>query len=98
MSKYLIDLKQIPNQEFFINLENRDMSVRIIDRQLLLLSLSINNSYLVQNVPCFPNQGVLPYPYMVTEAGGNFVFETENNEYPSWQNFGKTCLFYFVTD
>jgi len=98
MTKYLIDLKQVPNQEFFINLKNRDMSIRIIDRQLLLLSLSVNNAYLVQNVPCFPNQEVLPYPYMVAEAGGNFVFETENDEYPTWKNFGKTCHFYFVCD
>lgn len=97
MTKYLIDLKQVPNQEFFINLQNRDMSVRIIDREILLFSLSVNNSYLVQNVPCFPNQEVLPYPYMAAEAGGNFMFVTENDEYPSWENFGKTCLLYFVT-
>lgn len=97
MTKYSIDLKQTPNQEFFINLEHRDMTIRLIDREIPLFSLSMNDEFLVQNVPCFANQGILPYPYMTAELGGNFIFETENDEYPCWRNFGTTCNFFFDT-
>ncbi len=98
MITYSIDLKQTPNQEFLVNIANRDMTVRIIDRGLPLFSLFVNNEYLVQNVPCFANQGILPYPYMITEAGGNFKFVTENDEYPNWVNFGKTCNLVFEAE
>ncbi len=98
MTTYVIDLKQIPNQEFFINLLNKDMTIRIIDRGIPLFSISINNEYLVQNVPCFANQDVLPYPYMVAEIGGNFRFVSSDDEYPNWENFGSTCNLIFVTE
>lgn len=97
MTTYSIDLKSTPNQEFFINILNRDMTIRIIDRGLPLFSLYINGDYLVQNIPCFSNQGILPYPYMTTEIGGNFMFLTENDQYPKWDNFGNTCNLVFVT-
>ncbi len=97
MTTYSIDLKSTPNQEFFINILNRDMTIRIIDRGLPLFSLYINGDYLVQNIPCFSNLGILPYPYMTTEIGGNFMFLTENDEYPAWENFGNTCNLVFVT-
>ena len=38
MITYSIDLKQTPNQEFLVNIANRDMTVRIIDRGLPLFS------------------------------------------------------------
>lgn len=97
MAKYYIELKNTPNQEFFINLENKDMTIRIVHREIPLFSLYMGDDYLVQNVPCFANQGILPYPYMVAEAGGNFFFETEKDEYPHWKNFGGTCNLYFET-
>lgn len=97
MTKYLIDLKQTPNQEFFINLENKDMTIRIVSRKIPLLSVFYNNKYIVQNVPCFPNQEILPYPYQSSEIGGNFYFESADDEYPEWKNFGTTCKFYFVS-
>lgn len=98
MTKYLIDLKQTPNQEFFINLENKDMTIRVISRKIPFLSVFYNDNYVVQNVPCFPNQEILPYPYQSSEIGGNFFFETNDDEYPEWKNFNTTCKFYFVSE
>lgn len=98
MTTYAIDLKQTPNQEFFINILNRDMTIRIVDREIPLFSVFVNENYLVQNIPCFANQGILPYPYMITELGGNFMFVTSGDEYPSWKNFGDTCNLVFVSE
>ena len=64
----------------------------------MFFSLLINDEYICPNVPVFSNQGVLPYPYMVSEVGGNFYFITENDDYPNYENFGTTCKLYFLTE
>lgn len=100
--QYEIELNTLPNQTFTTTINNVDMEVVIKlggqeDNQILFFALIVNNEYLCPFVPVFANQGVLPYEYMVTEAGGQFFFETENDEYPNYKEFGVLCKLYFVT-
>ena len=67
------------------------------DNPIMLFALIVNNDYLCPFVPVFANQGVLPYKYMVTEAGGQFFFATEDEQYPNYTEFGVNCRLYFVT-
>lgn len=99
MTIYELELKEIPNQTFTttINNINMNVNVRYADDDLMLFSLQVNGEYVCPDVPVFSNQMVLPYKYMAQEAGGNFIFLTENEEYPTYQNFMKTCRLYFVT-
>ena len=66
--------------------------------QIMLFAMQINGEYVCPYVPVFANQGLLPYKYMVSIAGGNFFFETDQDEYPNWQNFGTSCYLYFITE
>jgi len=97
-----IDLQPIPNQQFSVTINNVNMTVSLKfagenDNGIMLFALQINDEYVCPHVPVFANQGLLPYKYMVSEAGGNFFFETDADEYPNWENFGSSCYLYFIT-
>lgn len=99
---YSIDLQPLPNQQFTLTINNINMNIDLKtagdnDNQIMLFALQVNGEYVCPYVPVFANQGVLPYKYMVSEAGGNFFFETDADEYPNWSNFGSSCYLYFIT-
>lgn len=103
MTIYSIDLQPLPNQQFTLTVNNINMTVDLKvagdnDNQIMLFALQINDQYVCSYVPIFAKQGCLPYKYMVSEAGGNFFFETDQDEYPNWQNFGTSCYLYFITE
>ena len=100
--QYEIELNTLPNQTFTTTINNVDMEVIIKlagneDNQIMLFALIVDGEYLCPYVPVFANQGILPYPYMTVEAGGQFFFVTENDEYPYFENFNGTCKLYFIT-
>ena len=89
------------NQEFDVNIDGLTVNIHVLlqttDNNALLMSVFVNNEQLGNPFMCFPNQSVVPYEYMVNVLGGNFVFETVNDCYPNFENFGDTCKLYFVT-
>jgi len=102
MTTYSIDLQPLPNQQFTLTVNNINMTVDLKaagdnDSQIMLFALQINDEYVCPYVPVFANQGLLPYKYMISEAGGNFFFETDADEYPNWNDFGSNCFLYFIT-
>lgn len=102
MTTYAIELQTLPNQQFTLTINNVNMNVDLKaagdnDNQIMLFALKVNDVFLCPYVPVFANQGLLPYKYMVSEAGGNFFFDTDADEYPNWQNFGSSCKLYFIT-
>ncbi len=101
--QYELTLNNIPNQNFTTTINDIDMEITIKlagqeDNKILFFSLITNGDYLCPAVPVFANQAVLPYPYMVSEVGGNFFFTTDNEEYPNYLNFGSTCKLFFITE
>lgn len=101
--QYEIELNTLPNQTFTTTINNVDMEVILRlageeNNNIMFFALRMNDEYLCPFVPVFANQGLLPYDYMIAEAGGQFFFDTENDEYPNYENFGTTCKLYFVTE
>lgn len=101
MTTYAIELEKTnANQEFDIVIDEIENSIHVLLQtvnEVLLMSLFINNEQIGEPFVCFPNQVVVPYPYMQELLGGNFIFETQNDNYPNYENFGSTCNLYFVT-
>jgi hypothetical protein len=101
MSTYAIELNNTyANQEFDLVLEDIQDNIHVLlqtTNKVLLMSVYINNEQIGIPFLCCPNQPVIPYPWMVNRLGGNFIFETENENYPNYENFGKTCNLYFLT-
>ena len=99
---YQIELNnEYANQEFDIKVPNSEINRHILlqttENDSLLMSIFVDDVQIGQPFICCPNQYVVPYQYMQELLGGNFVFETEKNNYPSFENFGKNCSLYFVT-
>lgn len=102
MTQYEIELKKLPNQSFTVTINDVDMDVSLRlggenGNSIMYFNLQSGGEYICPDVPCCANQGLLPYPYMVSFAGGNFFFITENDEYPNYNAFGDTQKFYYVT-
>lgn len=101
MTTYAIDLNnEYANQEFDITIEEIENSIHVLLQTLdevLTMSVFVNNKQLGEPFLCFPNKPVIPYPYMEDILGGNFVFETEDENYPNYENFGTTCNLFFLT-
>lgn len=101
MTTYAIDLNnEYANQEFDVTIEEIENSIHVLLQTLdgpLAMSVFVNNKQIGDPFICYPNQHVIPYPYMEDILGGNFIFETEDDNYPNYENFGKTCNLFFVT-
>lgn len=102
MSTYQIELNNtFANQEFSISFDEIENSIHILLQTIndcTYMSVFVNNEQLGQPFICLPNQLVIPYPYIQEIVGGNFVFRTEDDDYPNFENFGKTCNLYFITN
>lgn len=101
MATYEIELNNTyANQEFDIIIDGLGRNIHILLQTfqgISLLSVYVNNKQVGIPFICFPNQPIIPFPYMVEIVGGNFIFETQNDNYPNYENFGKTCKLYFLT-
>ena len=99
--QYNFELQNTPSQSFTTTINNIDMEITLKlageNNPFILFAIETNNGYICPYVPIFANQGLLPYKYMIDEIGGQFFIETENDEYPNWENFGKTQNLSFIT-
>lgn len=101
MTTYAIELNNnYANQEFDLILDDIKNTIHVLLQTVnnaLLMTVSINNNILGAPFLCIANTPIIPYQYLQDNLGGNFVFETVNNNYPNYENFGKTCNLYFFT-
>lgn len=101
MSTYQIEVNNTyANQEFSVSFEEIENSIHILLQTInkcVFMSVFINNEQLGDAFICLPNQLIIPYQYMQDMIGGNFIFRTENDNYPNYENFGKTCNLFFIT-
>ena len=101
MTTYQIELNNTyANQEFSISFDEIENSIQVQLRTVnkcVFMSVFVNNEQIGEAFICLPDTLVIPYPYLQEKAGGNFVFRTENGNYPNFENFGSTCNLYFIT-
>ena len=100
MALYLELNNTLPNQTFTTKINNVEMEITVRtggsnDNPITYFALKIGNEYLCPTVPVFANQKVLPY--IASELGGNFFFDTDDEEYPYYENFNGTCKLVFRT-
>lgn len=102
MTTYQINLNNnYPNQEFDLNIGEIENTISVLLQTtvqgVLLMTVLINDTVIGQPFICLPNQAIIPYQYLIDKIGGNFIFETTTDDYPSYENFNNTCILYFVT-
>lgn len=101
MTKYQIELNNTyANQEFSISFDEIEDNIHIQLRTVnncVFMSVFVNNEQVGVPFICLPNTLIIPFVYMQEKVGGNFVFITEDDNYPNYENFGETCNLYFIT-
>lgn len=93
----IVPLQAIPNQQFQVTFESTLFNITlktILDR--IYATILINNVVVVSGVLCVPGFQILPSRYL-EGVTGNFAFVTNNDEYPSSDQFGITQFLLYAT-
>jgi hypothetical protein len=88
----ILNLQNIPNQQQTITLDQVKyvLTFRTIGwRTYATININGAATNAVDGIQCVGNEALLPYKYLES-PGGNFVFDTPNDEYPLYTQFGIT--------
>lgn len=93
----IIPLEPIPNQSFGTTLEGITYQITLRTAQnATLASIESGGRTLITNALCVPGGNILPYP--AYKKAGNFRFMCQDNQYPCYANFGKTCFLAYIPE
>lgn len=90
----LVPLATVPNQSFSIVLDGNqyDISLYVINN-VSAIDIKRNNVDILLGSRIVPNSPIIPYRYL---ESGNFVFITDNGDYPIYTAYGiSQFMFYF---
>jgi hypothetical protein len=84
----IIKLEPVPNQSISVTLEGVRYDIEIKDMgSVMAASITIDGEPVITGARCLVGVPLLPYKYM---EQGNFIFVTDNNDFPDWRRFGDT--------
>lgn len=94
-----VPLQAIPNQTLSFQDANKnyDLTIRtnnIANAQIMSMDIVIDNVLVIQGQRLIPNYPVIPYYYL---WDGNFIFVTENDELPDYNQFQITQYLIYAT-
>jgi len=99
----LIPIINIPNQSLTLQVDNNQYDLVIHATQdnadgtsgIMAIDVSINNVTILSGIRAVSFFPLIPYDYLVN---GNFIFITQNFEYPDWRKFGITQNMFYVSN
>lgn len=92
----LIELKQMPSQNFAINLNDHNFDITLRDiGGAMLIDIKVDEKLLAAGLVVEPNQPVLQYQHLTSY--GNFLLLCDTNEYPTWETLGVKSSLYYIT-
>jgi hypothetical protein len=93
-----IDVEALPNQEFSIRLDAYRYNVRLnsVSDGAMCATIQRDGVTVIDGVRCVAGRFVLPYAYL-EGLGGNFFFDTPNDEIPDYQQFGTTHFLVYLS-
>jgi len=92
-----IDLQAIPNQNFTIQLENKnyDITIKTIDaNNKMCITILRDNVAIISGFELISNMPIIPYRHL---EHGNFIISTNDDNMPDYTQFNVTQFFYYVT-
>lgn len=91
-----ISLKQLPNQEFSIALENSRYVIRVVETNTMMAITIIKDDVtLIENARLLPNDFILR-SNLVDPDSGNFMMLVQDDSLPDWNNFGVTQFLQYI--
>lgn len=91
-----IPIINIPNQSFTVQLDNNVWDFSIYDIQdLVAVDVTLNGTQILTGERAMPSYPLIPYKYL---ESGNFVFLTDNDDYPDFHQFGITQYLIYASE
>jgi hypothetical protein len=91
-----ISLKQLPNQEFSIALENSRYVIRVVETNTMMAITIIKDDVtLIENARFLPNDFILR-SNLVDPDSGNFMMLVQDDSLPDWNSFGVTQFLQYI--
>lgn len=85
---------------FDITINSNDQTPDSAGTATMSVSITVNSNttptLLIDNVRCVPGSSLLPYAYLYNTYG-NFVFTTQNDAYPDYNEFGITQFLIYIS-
>jgi hypothetical protein len=90
-----IPISAIPNQEFSILLDGQlyDISLKFT-AGVMAISITRDGTILISGLRAISGYILIPYLYL---ESGNFIFITEEGDYPEYSQFGITQFLVFAS-
>lgn len=91
-----VTLAALPNQELFIQLDERayQLTLHAAGSDTVGITIVRDGETLISGERIVANTPLLPYRY---QESGNFVFSTDGEALPDWQQFGITQFLTYVS-
>lgn len=90
-----IGLAAVPNQNFFVQLDERAYAITIHQGADCVVATVVRDEVtVIQGVRIVPGAPLLPYRY---EEDGNFILTTQDDELPDYTQFGVTQFLTYLS-
>jgi hypothetical protein len=84
----IVPISAVPNQSFSITLDGNAYDLALyVTTNIMAMDIIRNNIPIVLGLRVVPYYPVIPYKYL---ENGNFIFNTENGDYPYYDQFNVT--------
>lgn len=84
----IVPISAIPNQSFSITLDGNAYDLALyVTTNVMAMDIIRNNVPIVMGIRVVPYYPIIPYLYL---ENGNFIFNTENGDYPFYDQFNVT--------
>lgn len=96
MEILLIPIQNIPDQEFVVDLNGKECSMRIYLRyNYMYLDLTVDDKVLFKGQICLNNVDLIQYNHMDFDGNLRFI-DTQGNEDPYYTGFGERWYLAYV--
>lgn len=93
-----LPLDAIPNQSLSIRLDDRRYVITLRDiGDMMAVTIERDDVTLISGVRACAGSPLIPYPYLMGDAG-NFIFtNTVPGNAPRWEYFGAACFLLYLS-
>jgi hypothetical protein len=90
-----IPISNIPNQSLSIVLDDNNYTIRLHTcNNIVAVDIVRNSETIVSGMRATCGTSLIPYSYL---QDGNFIFVTQNDEYPNYNLFGLTQFLIYAS-
>ena len=93
----IVPLQNLPRQQLKVNLDGVTYTLTFVAiENIMYATVAINDVVISNGARCVKGYPIVPYPALEGKTG-NFIFLTNGEDVPWWENFGINQTLYYLT-